>query len=58
LGTVPEQMVLAAKLDALPGSRGGNWGDADDIGFRSIIVPQIVLFPLQCCFVPGCLPAR
>ena len=55
LGTAPDQIVLTAKLNALLGSRGGNWEILTTSAFITIIVPLIVFFSLQRYFVRGLL---
>ncbi|MDX8519523.1 carbohydrate ABC transporter permease [Mesorhizobium dulcispinae] len=55
LGTAPDQIVLTAKLNALLGSRGGNWEILTTSAFVTIIVPLIVFFSLQRYFVRGLL---
>jgi alpha-glucoside transport system permease protein len=55
LGTAPDQVVLTAKLNALLGSRGGNWEILTTSAFITIIVPLIVFFSLQRYFVRGLL---
>ncbi|WP_027169215.1 carbohydrate ABC transporter permease [Mesorhizobium sp. WSM3224] len=55
LGTAPDQIVLTAKLNALLGSRGGNWEILTTSAFITIIVPLAVFFSLQRYFVRGLL---
>jgi len=55
LGTAPDQIVLTAKLNALLGSRCGNWEILTTSAFVTIIVPLIVFFSLQRYFVRGLL---
>ncbi|WP_192253539.1 carbohydrate ABC transporter permease [Mesorhizobium silamurunense] len=55
LGTAPDQIVLTAKLNALLGSRGGNWEILTTSAFVTIVVPLIVFFSLQRYFVRGLL---
>lgn len=55
LGTDPERIVLTGKLNALLGSRGGNWEILTASAFITIIVPLIVFFSLQRYFVRGLL---
>lgn len=55
LGTEADQIVLTAKLNALLGSRGGNWEILTTSAFVTIIVPLIVFFSLQRYFVRGLL---
>ncbi|NUS21147.1 MAG: carbohydrate ABC transporter permease [Mesorhizobium sp.] len=55
LGTAPDQIVLTAKLNALLGSRGGNWEILTTSAFITIIVPLTVFFSLQRYFVRGLL---
>ncbi|MBW8909871.1 carbohydrate ABC transporter permease [Mesorhizobium sp. RCC_202] len=55
LGTAPDQIVLTAQLNALLGSRGGNWEILTTSAFITIIVPLIVFFSLQRYFVRGLL---
>ncbi len=55
LGTEADQIVLTAKLNALLGSRGGNWEILTTSAFITIIVPLIVFFSLQRYFVRGLL---
>lgn len=55
LGTEKDQIVLTAKLNALLGSRGGDWEILTTSAFVTIIVPLIVFFSLQRYFVRGLL---
>lgn len=55
LGTETDQIVLTAKLNALLGSRGGDWEILTTSAFVTIIVPLIVFFSLQRYFVRGLL---
>jgi len=55
LGTEADQVVLTAKLNALLGSRGGDWEILTTSAFVTIIVPLIVFFSLQRYFVRGLL---
>jgi alpha-glucoside transport system permease protein len=55
LGTEADQIVLTAKLNALLGSRGGDWEILTTSAFITIIVPLIVFFSLQRYFVRGLL---
>ncbi len=55
LGSGEEQLVLTGKLNALLGSRGGNWEILTTSAFVTIIVPLIVFFSLQRYFVRGLL---
>jgi alpha-glucoside transport system permease protein len=55
LGSGEEQLVLTGKLNALLGSRGGNWEILTASAFVTIIVPLIVFFSLQRYFVRGLL---
>jgi alpha-glucoside transport system permease protein len=55
LGTDASQIVLTAKLNALLGSRGGDWEILTASAFVTIIVPLIVFFSLQRYFVRGLL---
>ena len=55
LGTERDQIVLTAKLNALLGSRGGDWEILTTSAFVTIIVPLIVFFSLQRYFVRGLL---
>ena len=55
LGSGAEQLVLTGKLNALLGSRGGDWEILTTSAFITIIVPLIVFFSLQRYFVRGLL---
>ncbi|QIA20609.1 carbohydrate ABC transporter permease [Mesorhizobium sp. AA22] len=55
LGTEGDQIVLTAKLNALLGSRGGDWEILTTSAFITIVVPLIVFFSLQRYFVRGLL---
>ena len=55
LGAGEDQLVLTGKLNALLGSRGGNWEILTASAFITIIVPLIVFFSLQRYFVRGLL---
>lgn len=55
LGTEADQIVLTAKLNALLGSRGGDWEILTTSAFVTIIVPLIVFFSLQRYFIRGLL---
>jgi alpha-glucoside transport system permease protein len=55
LGTEADQIVLTAKLNALLGSRGGDWEILTTSAFVTIVVPLIVFFSLQRYFVRGLL---
>ncbi len=55
LGTEADQIVLTAKLNALLGSRGGDWEILTTSAFVTIIVPLVVFFSLQRYFVRGLL---
>jgi alpha-glucoside transport system permease protein len=55
LGTGEEQLVITGKLNALLGSRGGNWEILTASAFITIIVPLCVFFGLQRYFVRGLL---
>jgi alpha-glucoside transport system permease protein len=55
LGSGPDQLVLTGKLNALLGSRGGNWEILTASAFVTIIVPLLVFFSLQRYFVRGLL---
>lgn len=55
LGSGSEQLVLTGKLNALLGSRGGDWEILTTSAFVTIIVPLIVFFSLQRYFVRGLL---
>ena len=55
LGTEADQIVLTARLNALLGSRGGDWEILTTSAFVTIIVPLVVFFSLQRYFVRGLL---
>jgi alpha-glucoside transport system permease protein len=55
LGSGADQLVLTGKLNALLGSRGGDWEILTTSAFVTIIVPLIVFFSLQRYFVRGLL---
>jgi alpha-glucoside transport system permease protein len=55
LGSGSNQLVLTGKLNALLGSRGGDWEILTASAFVTIIVPLIVFFSLQRYFVRGLL---
>lgn len=55
LGSGTDQLVLTGKLNALLGSRGGDWEILTTSAFVTIIVPLIVFFSLQRYFVRGLL---
>jgi alpha-glucoside transport system permease protein len=55
LGSGDEQLVLTGRLNALLGSRGGNWEILTASAFVTIIVPLVVFFSLQRFFVRGLL---
>ena len=55
LGSGADQLVLTGKLNALLGSRGGDWEILTASAFVTIIVPLIVFFSLQRYFVRGLL---
>ena len=55
LGSGEDQLVLTGRLNALLGSRGGNWEILTASAFITIIVPLIVFFSLQRYFVRGLL---
>ncbi len=55
LGSGADQLVLTGKLNALLGSRGGDWEILTTSAFITIIVPLIVFFSLQRYFVRGLL---
>ena len=55
LGSGANQLVLTGKLNALLGSRGGDWEILTTSAFVTIIVPLIVFFSLQRYFVRGLL---
>jgi alpha-glucoside transport system permease protein len=55
LGTQKDQLVLTGSLNALLGSRGGNWEILTASAFVTIIVPLCVFFALQRYLVRGLL---
>ncbi len=55
LGTDNEQLVLTGRLNALLGSRGGQWEILTTSAFITIVVPLVVFFSLQRYFVRGLL---
>lgn len=55
LGSGNDQLVLTGRLNALLGSRGGDWEILTTSAFVTIIVPLIVFFSLQRYFVRGLL---
>lgn len=55
LGAGADQLVLTGKLNALLGSRGGDWEILTTSAFVTIIVPLLVFFSLQRYFVRGLL---
>ncbi|HLA02040.1 MAG TPA: carbohydrate ABC transporter permease [Aestuariivirga sp.] len=55
LGSGEDQLVLTGRLNALLGSRGGNWEILTASAFVTIIVPLTVFFSLQRYFVRGLL---
>lgn len=55
LGTDKEHLVLTGSLNALLGSRGGNWEILTASAFVTIIVPLLVFFGLQRYLVRGLL---
>ena len=55
LGSGEDQLVLTGRLNALLGSRGGNWEILTASAFVTIIVPLLVFFSLQRFFVRGLL---
>ena len=55
LGTDKDHLVLTAALNALLGSRGGNWEILTASAFVTIIVPLLVFFGLQRYLVRGLL---
>ncbi|MBN9036955.1 MAG: carbohydrate ABC transporter permease [Rhizobiales bacterium] len=55
LGSGADQLVLTGKLNALLGSRGGDWEILTTSAFVTIIVPLLVFFSLQRYFVRGLL---
>lgn len=55
LGTQKDQLVLTGSLNALLGSRGGNWEILTASAFVTILVPLIVFLALQRFLVRGLL---
>ncbi|MBY3516872.1 MULTISPECIES: carbohydrate ABC transporter permease [Rhizobium] len=55
LGTDKDHIVLTGSLNALLGSRGGNWEILTASAFVTIIVPLLVFFGLQRYLVRGLL---
>jgi alpha-glucoside transport system permease protein len=55
LGSGSDQLVLTGRLNALLGSRGGDWEILTTSAFVTIIVPLLVFFSLQRYFVRGLL---
>ncbi|MGW9232134.1 carbohydrate ABC transporter permease [Pseudorhizobium sp. NPDC055634] len=55
LGASRDQLVLTGALNALLGSRGGNWEILTASAFITIIVPVLVFFALQRYLVRGLL---
>jgi len=55
LGTAKDQLVLTGALNALLGSRGGNWEILTASAFITILVPLFVFFALQRYLVRGLL---
>lgn len=55
LGTQKNELVLTGALNALLGSRGGNWEILTASAFVTIIVPLLVFFALQRYLVRGLL---
>ena len=55
LGSGSDQLVLTGKLNALLGSRGGDWEILTASAFVTILVPLVVFFSLQRYFVRGLL---
>ncbi|WP_337266128.1 carbohydrate ABC transporter permease [Oryzifoliimicrobium ureilyticus] len=55
LGTDRDHLVLTGSLNALLGSRGGNWEILTASAFVTIIVPLLVFFGLQRYLVRGLL---
>ncbi|MGO8579446.1 hypothetical protein AB9F37_33430, partial [Rhizobium leguminosarum] len=53
LGTDKDHIVLTGSLNALLGSRGGNWEILTASAFVTIIVPLLVFFGLQRYLVRG-----
>ena len=55
LGSDSEHLVLTGKLNALLGSKGGDWEILTTSAFVTIVLPLIVFFSLQRYFVRGLL---
>jgi alpha-glucoside transport system permease protein len=55
LGTDQEHLVLTGQLNALLGSRGGDWEILTTSAFITILLPLVVFFSLQRYFVRGLL---
>ncbi|MDR6664337.1 carbohydrate ABC transporter permease [Rhizobium sp. 1399] len=55
LGTDKDHLVLTGALNALLGSRGGNWEILTASAFVTIIIPLLVFFSLQRYLVRGLL---
>ncbi|MBX4976451.1 carbohydrate ABC transporter permease [Rhizobium lentis] len=55
LGTDKDHLVLTGSLNALLGSRGGNWEILTASAFVTIVVPLLVFFGLQRYLVRGLL---
>jgi alpha-glucoside transport system permease protein len=55
LGTDKDHLVLTAALNALLGSRGGNWEILTASAFVTILIPLFVFFGLQRYLVRGLL---
>ena len=55
LGTQKDELVLTGSLNALLGSRGGNWEILTASAFVTIVVPLCVFFALQRYLVRGLL---
>jgi alpha-glucoside transport system permease protein len=55
LGTDRDHLVLTGALNALLGSRGGNWEILTASAFVTIVVPLLVFFGLQRYLVRGLL---
>ncbi|MBB3944854.1 alpha-glucoside transport system permease protein [Rhizobium skierniewicense] len=55
LGTQKDELVLTGALNALLGSRGGNWEILTASAFVTIVVPLCVFFALQRYLVRGLL---
>lgn len=55
LGTGANELVLTGKLNALLGSRGGDWEILTTSAFVTILLPLVVFFSLQRFFVRGLL---